>query len=126
MALAAAREAEATPEFRTAYAKRAGIEGTLSQGIRRSDLRHSRYRGAAKTHLQNILVAVAVNLWRLVAWFQERLRAHTRISAFADLANWPASKRVAAAAYPAQMEFASGINISADLAHQRRGPVHLD
>ena len=97
-ALAAARAVQAGPEFRPRYAARAGIEGTLSQGIRRSDLRHSRYRGAAKTRRQNILVAVAINLLRLVAWFQEQPRARTRISAFADLANWPASKRAAAAA----------------------------
>lgn len=86
LALAAARAAEAAPEFRAAYAGRAGIEGTLSQGIRRCDLRRSRYRGSAKTRLQNIIIAVAVNLCRLVGWFQQRVRAQTRTSAFAALA----------------------------------------
>ena len=66
--------------------------------MRTCDLRPARYRGRAKTRLQYVLMSVAVNLLRLVAWFQERPRARTRISAFADLANWPALKRVAAAA----------------------------
>ncbi len=34
------------------YNKRAGIEGSISQGVRRSALRQSRYIGLAKTHLQ--------------------------------------------------------------------------
>jgi len=85
LALAGLRAVQHTAAWKTAYAVRAGIEGTLSQGVRLGDLRQSRYIGAAKTHLQHILIAVAVNLLRLVAWWQERPLAATRRSAFAAL-----------------------------------------
>jgi transposase len=48
------------------YAKRAGIEGTISQGVRRSGLRRSRY--LAKTHLGHIFTAAAINLLRVGEW----------------------------------------------------------
>jgi transposase len=95
-AITARRMEQETAEFKAAYAVRAGIEGTLAQGIRVCDLRTARYRGLAKTRLQQIIIAVAVSLLRVVAWLQERPRAHTRLSAFADLANWPALTRAAA------------------------------
>lgn len=98
LAVMARRAEQETAEFKVAYAARAGIEGTLAQGIRVADLRTARYRGLAKTRLQQIIMAVAVSLLRVVAWLQERPRARTRISAFADLANGPASKRAAAGA----------------------------
>ena len=63
---------------RKLYAKRAGIESTLSQGVRAFGLRHSRYRGLAKTHLQQMATAAAMNLERLAAWFVDRPRARTR------------------------------------------------
>ncbi len=40
------------------YARRAGIEGTISQGVRRAGMRRSRYIGLAKTHLGHVLTAV--------------------------------------------------------------------
>ncbi len=61
-ALQKRRAEQTTPEFRVAYAARAGVEGTHSQGIRRCDLRQARYLGLVKTHLQQILTAVALNL----------------------------------------------------------------
>jgi transposase len=85
LALAAQRAEQQTAGFKAEYAHRAGVEGTLAQGIRVGDLRQTRYLGEAKTRLQQILIAVAVNLLRLVAWWQERPRARTRISAFAAL-----------------------------------------
>ncbi|RPI86737.1 MAG: IS1182 family transposase, partial [Chloroflexi bacterium] len=48
-----ARQREHTQEFKDRYAKRAGIEGTISQGTRSFGLRRSRYLGQAKTHLQH-------------------------------------------------------------------------
>ena len=39
------REIQHTPEFLKTYNQRAGIEGTISQGVRRSALRQSRYIG---------------------------------------------------------------------------------
>jgi transposase len=86
LAVAARRAEQQTPAFKAAYAARAGIEGTLSEGLRLGDLRQTRYRGAAKTRLQHILIAVAVNVRRLVAWWRGDDRATTRTSAFAALA----------------------------------------
>jgi transposase len=85
-ALKAARERLATEEGRRRYARRAGIEGTISQGVRAFGLRRSRYRGLAKTHLQHVATAAAVNLERLAAWFRAVPRAATRTSRFAALA----------------------------------------
>lgn len=47
-ALYAARNRAKTPEFRKEYARRAGIEGTLSRAVRRCDLRRSPYVGQVK------------------------------------------------------------------------------
>ncbi|HKO25442.1 MAG TPA: IS1182 family transposase [Chloroflexota bacterium] len=85
-ALVAARERQRTPAFAAQYAARAGVEGTLSQGIRACGLRRSRYVGLAKTHLQHLLTAVAINLVRLVAWLTDTPRSRTRRSRFAALA----------------------------------------
>ena len=49
-------------------------------------MRRSRYRGLAKTHLQNLFIASAINLDRLVAWLDGRPRVLTRTSRLAMLA----------------------------------------
>lgn len=85
-AIQAARARQQTLEFKQQYAKRAGIEGTISQGVRRSDVRRARYIGLAKTRLQHLMTAVALNLVRIVAWLQEQPRAQTRTSRFAAFA----------------------------------------
>jgi transposase len=85
-ALKAARGRLATKEGRRRYARRAGIEGTISQGVRAFGLRRSRYRGLARTHLQHLATAAAINLERLAAWFRAVPRAATRTSRFAALA----------------------------------------
>ena len=85
-ALTAARRRLATKEGRRAYARRAGIEGTLSQGVRAFGLRRARYRGLARTHLQHVATAAAINVERLTAWFRAVPRAATRTSRFAGLA----------------------------------------
>jgi transposase len=82
-ALQEARRQQTEPGFKKRYAARAGVEGTLSQGVRRSDLRRARYVGQAKTHLQNVCTAVALNLVRLWNWLTETPLAITRRSAFA-------------------------------------------
>jgi len=84
-ALQAARARQATPAFKEQYAARAGIEGTIAQGVRVCDLRHARYRGLIKTHLQHVFTAIAINVARLVAWDEETPFAQTRTSAFARL-----------------------------------------
>ena len=85
-ALKAARERLTTKEGRRCYARRAGIEGTLSQGVRAFGLRRSRYRDLARTHLQHVATAAAINLVRLGDWFRAAPRAATRPSRFAALA----------------------------------------
>jgi transposase len=85
-AIQAARQRQETAEFTAQYAQRAGIEGTHTQAIRRCGLRQCRYIGHAKTHLQHVLTATALNLVRVAAWLEGTLRATTRRSAFATLA----------------------------------------
>jgi transposase len=85
-ALAAARARESTAEGRRLYAQRQGVESTLSQGVRAFGLRRTRYRGLAKTRLQHVATAAALNLDRVTAWFAGRPLAPTRISRFAALA----------------------------------------
>jgi hypothetical protein len=85
-ALAAARARQACDEERRLYQQRAGIEGTLSQGVRAFGLRQARYRGLAKMHLQTVATAVALNVDRLAAWIDGRPLAPTRRSRFAALA----------------------------------------
>ncbi len=85
-ALAAAQTWSASEEGQQFYKRRAGVEGTLSQGVRAFGLRRTRYWGLAKTHLQHVATAAAINIDRIVAWLDERPRAMTRISRFAALA----------------------------------------
>jgi transposase len=85
-ALQAARQAQTTAAFQAAYAVRAGVEGTMSQGTRAFALRQARYIGLAKTQLQHLLIATAMNLARVAAWLMEIPRASTRLSAFAGFA----------------------------------------
>jgi len=69
------RRGMATPEFKVRMHPRNGIEGSISELKRGYGLGRSRYRGLAKTSLQNYLIAAACNLkrWaRRVAWEIER------------------------------------------------------
>ena len=68
------------------YQKRAGVEGTLSQGVRAFELRQTRYIGLAKTHLQHLATAAAINLARINNWLMDVPLARTRTSRFAALA----------------------------------------
>ena len=85
-ALQAARAEHTSEAGRKLYARRAGIEGTLSQGVRAFGLRRTRYRGLPETHLQPVVTAVAVNVGRIIAWCDKIPRAKTRTSRFAALA----------------------------------------
>jgi transposase len=85
LALQAARAWQETNDFKQQYRRRAGVEGTFTQAVRRADLRHARYIGLAKTHLQNVIIAVSLNLLRILAWLGEVPRATTRTSPFARL-----------------------------------------
>jgi transposase len=85
-ALQTAREIHATEAGQKRFARRAGIEGTISQSVRAFEARRSRYRGLAKTHLQQVVTAVAINVRRIIAWFNNVPKAATRTSHFAALA----------------------------------------
>jgi transposase len=62
------RAEQATDDWRQRYALRCGVEGLISQASRLCDLHQARYRGLAKTHLQHVLTALAINLVRVDAW----------------------------------------------------------
>jgi Transposase DDE domain len=84
-ALRAARAREQTEAFTAAYAVRAGVAGTLAQGLRVCGWRRSRYVGQAKTHRQHMLSAVALYLLRIGAWLNTTPLVPTRQSSFAGL-----------------------------------------
>jgi transposase len=85
-ALQATRQRQRTAAFAAQYAARAGIEGTISQGVHRCDLRRARYIGLAKTELNHLLVGAALNFHRAATWLAGTPRAQTRRSAFVALA----------------------------------------
>jgi transposase len=90
LALQQVRKEQITLPFWKKYAQRSGVEETFSQAVRGYELRCARYIGLAKTNLQMIATATAINLHRLFDWWQHRPRAKTRTSAFAILAPSPA------------------------------------
>jgi transposase len=85
-ALQAARRQQETPEWQAEYAVRAGVEGTLSQGVRGFGLRRCRDIDLARTRLQHVATAVAINIDRRSACLGGVPRATTRTSPFAWLA----------------------------------------
>ena len=85
-ALNAARARMHDPAWKRRYRVRAGIEGTLSQGVRAFGMRRSRYIGLAKTGLQQACTAAAMNALRAVCWLAGAPRAKTRVTRFAALA----------------------------------------
>ena len=84
-----ARRRQKTEEFASLYSLRAGVEGTISQGVRAFGLRKARYRGLGRTHLQEVATAAAINVGRLADWLNGVPGAATRRSRLAVLA--PAS-----------------------------------
>jgi transposase len=74
------------PAWKRRYRARAGIEGTLSQGVRAFGMRRSRYIGLAKTGLQQACIAVGMNVLRVVRWLDGLPHAKTRVTRFAALA----------------------------------------
>lgn len=88
-AIRSARKRQRTPEFASTYSRRAGIEGTISQGVRAFGLRRARYRGLKRTNLQELGTAAALNVSRLTDWLGGIPTAATRRSRFVALA--PAS-----------------------------------
>jgi transposase len=94
-ALQAARHRQETPEFKAQYTLRAGVESSLSQGVRCFDLRRSRYLGLTRTHLQQLLTATAMNVVRIIAWLWGQPLGERRRQPghFARLAPHPLSRQ---------------------------------
>ena len=80
-----ARAREQTSEFRTVYAKRAGVEGTIAQAVRTCEIRRARYIGSKKLRLQAFFTATAMNVLRACEWLIEGKHASTPVSRFGKL-----------------------------------------
>ena len=66
--LQAARHRQETTEFKARLHSAGGGGRSLSQGVRCFDLRRRRYLGLARTHVQQLLTATAMNVVRVIAW----------------------------------------------------------
>jgi transposase len=66
------REAQSSASWQQEYGRRAGIEGTISQGVRTLGMRRSRSPGLACAHFQQVQVAAALNLLRLDSFLLRR------------------------------------------------------
>lgn len=84
-ALQEARKRQETSEFRSLYAKRAGVEGTVAQAIRTCEIRRARYLGQKKLNLQAFLTATSINVLRACHWLVEGKHAAKPSSRFAKL-----------------------------------------
>jgi len=85
-ALKQERERQTTEAFKQQFSIRAGVEGTISQAVRGFEIRHCRYVGLAKTHLQHVMTAAAMNVVRVINWLEGVPLAKARRSHFAQLA----------------------------------------
>lgn len=81
----AARAAQTGPDWRARYAARAGVEGTIRQAVAVTGSRRARYRGLAKTRLEHVFAATALNLIRLHAYWHGHPLDRTRTSHLARL-----------------------------------------
>ncbi|MER6629030.1 IS1182 family transposase [Streptomyces sp. NPDC000987] len=79
------RAEQSTEEWKTVYAIRSGVEGTIHQAVTAAGSRRTRYTGLRKTALAHVFTATAVNLIRLDAWWTGRPLAPTRTSHLAAL-----------------------------------------
>jgi len=82
VALQAARAREQTEDVAQEDARRAGIEGTLSRGLRTCERRRTRSIGLTRVQQGHILTAAALNVLRLGEWVAHVPRAKTRTSPF--------------------------------------------
>ncbi|WP_076971126.1 transposase [Streptomyces sparsogenes] len=60
------RKDQKSSNWQRCYAIRAGCEATVSETVHAHGLRHCRYRGLAKTHVQHVLTAAGANIIRLL------------------------------------------------------------
>ncbi|MCX4851346.1 transposase [Streptomyces sp. NBC_00893] len=59
------RTEQQTPDWKTRYTVRSGVQGTINEFAHGHGMRRCRYRGQPKAHLQHVLTAIAVNIERL-------------------------------------------------------------
>ena len=69
-----------TPGWQARYARRAGVEGTIRQGVAVTGMRRGRYRGLPKTQLEHVFSATALNLIRLDAYWNGHALDRSRTS----------------------------------------------
>jgi transposase len=81
-----ARQRQETDEFKKVYDQRSGVEGTISQGVRSLGMRRSRYIGLARTRLQHVATAAAINIVRIFHWLQEGVPRRAYVPPFVQLA----------------------------------------
>lgn len=84
-ALRTRRAEQAGRDWQADYAIRAGVEGTIRQAAAVTDSHHARYRGLDKTRLEHVNSAVALNLLRLDAWWNDKPLDRSRTSHLARL-----------------------------------------
>ncbi|MGA5135502.1 IS1182 family transposase [Streptomyces olivoreticuli] len=91
-----ARLEQKTEQWQRRYAMRSGCEATVSETVHAHGLRHCRYRGAARTHVQHVLTAAGTNLVRLSDYFPPGFKppaSHRNGTAFLRLCrNLPATE----------------------------------
>lgn len=71
-ALEKRRQEQSTTEFREAYARRAGIEGTISQAVRSTRMRRTPYCGERKIHFHHLQIASGLNVLRILTHLQRQ------------------------------------------------------
>jgi transposase len=84
-ALQKARQCQAGLEFKREYALRSGVEGTISQAVRTTEVRYARYRGLSKVKLEEAISAAALNLVRVGAWLADYRYDKAKPTPFAAL-----------------------------------------
>jgi transposase len=77
-AVTAIRASQSAQEWKTRYAIRAGVEGTIRQATAVTGIRTARYLGLPKTSLEHAAAATAINLIRLDAWQTSKPPGRTR------------------------------------------------
>jgi transposase len=82
---ATARAGQDSRDWQDDYKRRAGIEATISQAVHVTGTRRTRYRGLPKTRLEHAYSAVALNLYRLDAYWNDTPIDRTRSSHLARL-----------------------------------------
>ena len=68
-AVTAARAGQDTRHWKDRYKTRAGVEGLMHQATCVTGIRRARYLGSAKTRLEHVAAATAINVIRLDAWY---------------------------------------------------------